>query len=147
MSQGRLDGSRVRPGWQQLLVTVTLGAVLVAALIGPALVSGPAGDADQRGDALAESTSPWNTADATYVQAMVWHSQQARQLASLVQRRTTRPELRRLARGTRTAQRHDVAKLTAWLRTHDATDSWDDAGTGPWGSPDFSEGRLPGAGR
>jgi uncharacterized protein (DUF305 family) len=103
---------RARPGWQQLQVAVLLAAVLVAAVIGVVLLSGLAGDAGApRGTPLAS----WNTADAAYVQAMLWHEQQAQELASLVQGRTTRLELLRLARSIRTARSSDVARMAAWL--------------------------------
>jgi len=50
---------------------------------------------------------------------MLWHQQQAQELASLVQGRTSRPELRRLALSIRTAQTSDVDRMTAWLRARD----------------------------
>ena len=50
---------------------------------------------------------------------MLWHQQQAQELASLVQGRTSRPELRRLALSIRTAQSSDVDRMTAWLRARD----------------------------
>ena len=59
---------------------------------------------------------------------MVWHHDQAREMAGLVVGRTTRPELRSLARSMDTAQSNDVARLTAWLRTHGQAGSWDVAG-------------------
>jgi uncharacterized protein (DUF305 family) len=70
-----------------------------------------------------------NTADSAYVQAVLWHQQQAQHLASLVEGRTTRPKLLRLALGIRTAQSSDVARMTAWLHTHhtaatDPADRW-----------------------
>ena len=51
--------------------------------------------------------------------AMLWHQEQAQELASLVQDRASRPELRRLARSIRTAQTSDVDRMTAWLRARD----------------------------
>jgi uncharacterized protein (DUF305 family) len=50
---------------------------------------------------------------------MLWHHQQAQELASLVQGRTARPELRRLARSIRTAQISNADRMTAWLRALD----------------------------
>jgi uncharacterized protein (DUF305 family) len=50
---------------------------------------------------------------------MLWHQQQAQELASLVQGRTARPELRRLALSIRTIQTSDVDRMTAWLRARD----------------------------
>jgi uncharacterized protein (DUF305 family) len=126
MSRHRLAGLRACPGWQQLLVAAALGAVLVAFMIGPALLSAdPGGDAGTRRGAPAALTGQWNAVDATYVQAMLWNHQQARKLASLVQGRTTRPELRHLAGTIRTAQSSHVAQMTAWLRARGSVSSED----------------------
>jgi uncharacterized protein (DUF305 family) len=46
---------------------------------------------------------------------MLWHHQQAHHMVSLIQGRTTRPELLRLAVGIGTAQSSDIAPMTAWL--------------------------------
>jgi uncharacterized protein (DUF305 family) len=80
------------------------------------LSRGPARDAGPPGSPPAAS---WNSTDRAYVLAMLWHQQQAQELASLVQGRTSRPELRRLALSIHTAQTSDVDRMTAWLRTRD----------------------------
>jgi uncharacterized protein (DUF305 family) len=113
MGRRRLAGWPARPGWLQPKVAVSLAALLVAAIIGAVLLSGPARDGGTPSSAPAAS---WNTTDTAYVQAMLWHQQQAQELASLVQGRTTRPELLRLALSIRTARTSDVARMTAWLR-------------------------------
>jgi uncharacterized protein (DUF305 family) len=112
MAPHRLAGSRTRPRSLQPQAAVALGTVLVAAITGAVLLSGSARDAAPRGAPAAS----WTTTDTAYVQAMLWHQQQAQELASLVQSRTTRPELLRLALRIRTAQSSDVARMTAWLR-------------------------------
>jgi uncharacterized protein (DUF305 family) len=117
MAQRRLAGSPARPGWPWPQLAVLFAVVLVAASIGAVLLSrGPARDAGPPGSPSAAS---WNSADRAYVLAMLWHQQQARELASLVQGRTSRPELRRLALSISTAQTSDVGRMTAWLRTRD----------------------------
>jgi uncharacterized protein (DUF305 family) len=74
---------------------VLLAVVLMAASIGAVLLSrDPARGVGPPGSPSAAS---WNSADRAYVLAMLWHQQQAQELASLVQGRTSRPELRRLA--------------------------------------------------
>ena len=119
MAQRRLAGSPAFPGWQRPQLTVSLAVVLVAASIGAVLLSrGPARDAGPTGGPAAAS---WNSTDRAYVLAMLWHQQQAQELASLVQGRTSRPELQRLALSIRTAQTSDVDRMTAWLRAHDPT--------------------------
>jgi DUF305 family protein family protein len=50
---------------------------------------------------------------------MLWHQEQAQELASLVQGRTSRPELQRLAISIHTTQNIDVAQMTAWFRARD----------------------------
>ena len=96
---------------------MSLAVVLVAASIGAMLLSrGPARDAGPTGGPAAAS---WNSTDRAYVLAMLWHQQQAQELASLVQGRTSRPELQRLALNIRTAQTSDVDQMTAWLRARD----------------------------
>jgi uncharacterized protein (DUF305 family) len=116
MAQRRLAGSPA-PGWQRPRLAVPLAVVLVAASIGAVLVSsGSAQDAKPPDSASAAS---WNSADRAYVLAMLWHHQQAQELASLVQGRTSRPELRHLALSIRTAQTSDADRMTAWLRARD----------------------------
>jgi uncharacterized protein (DUF305 family) len=117
MARRRLAGSPARPGWLQPQVAVSLATVLVVAIIGAVLLSDRARDAAP-GSAPAAS---WNTTDTAYVQAMRWHQQQARELAGLVQGRTTRPELLRLALSIRTVGTSDVAQMTAWLRARGPT--------------------------
>lgn len=90
---------------------MSLAAVAVATITGAVLLSGPARDAAPRGAPAAS----WNITDTAYAQAMLWH-QQGQELASLVQGRTTRPELLGLALSIRTARISDVARMTAWLQ-------------------------------
>jgi uncharacterized protein (DUF305 family) len=94
---------------------VALVVVLVAAVVGLVLLSGRPRDAGTPRRVPAASSAAWNPADTAYVRAMLWHQQQAHQLASLVQGRTTRPELLRLALGIPSAQSSDVARMTARL--------------------------------
>jgi uncharacterized protein (DUF305 family) len=105
------------PGWQRSQLALSLAVVLVAAGIGAALLS-----RDTARDAgLADSpfAASWNSADKAYVLALLWHQQQAQELASMVQGRTSRRELQRLAVSIHTAQNIDVAQMTAWLRARD----------------------------
>ena len=96
---------------------MSIAAVLVAASIGAVLLSrGPAQHAGSPGNPSAAS---WNSTDSAYVLAMLWHQQQAQELAGLVQGRTSRPELQRLALNLRTAQTSDVIWMTAWLGARD----------------------------
>jgi uncharacterized protein (DUF305 family) len=116
MAQRRLAGSPAL-GWQRPRLAVSLAVVLVAAGIGAGLLArDPARDA---GLADSPSAASWNSADKAYVLAMLWHQQQAQELASLVQGRTSRPELQRLAVSIHTAQNIDVAQMTAWFRARD----------------------------
>jgi uncharacterized protein (DUF305 family) len=116
MAQRRLAGSPA-PGWQRPQLAVSLAVVLVAAGIGAALLSRDT--ARDAGLADSPSAASWNIADKAYVLAMLWHQQQAQELASLVQGRTSRPELQRLAVSIHTAQNIDVAQMTAWFRARD----------------------------
>jgi uncharacterized protein (DUF305 family) len=96
---------------------VPLAVVLVAGgIVAVFLSSGLARDA---GPPTSPSAASWNSRDRAYVLAMLWHQQQALELASLVQGRTSRPELHRLALSIRTAQSSDVDRMTAWLRARD----------------------------
>jgi len=118
MAQRRVADSPPSPSWQRPQLAASLAVVLVAASIGAVLLSsGPARVAGPPGSPPAAS---WNSADRAYVLAMLWHQQQALELASLVQGRTSRPELRRLALSIRSAQTSDVDRMTAWLRARDS---------------------------
>ena len=108
---------------------MTFGVVLVTMTVGRVLVR-PARDADVHNGAP-PVPAPWNVADRSYVQAMLWHQDQAKEMAQLVQGRATRPELRRLARSMRAADSRAVAELRAWLRAHGGAVSLDDAGQPP----------------
>jgi uncharacterized protein (DUF305 family) len=133
MVRRRLDDSRAPLAWQLPLVAA-LGTALAAAMIGLVLLKGPVQDAGTWSSASGASTATWNAADVTYVQAMLWHQDQAREMARLVLGRATRPELRRLSRSMRAAQSNDVAHLTAWLRAHghgDFSDGPDHRPTAP----------------
>jgi uncharacterized protein (DUF305 family) len=128
MSRRRVAGVGTHAAWQQRLMAVTLSAVLVTVMVGLLTALGkPARDDGRHYDPQAGLPAPWSTADAAYVQAMLWHHQQARELANLVQGRTTRRELRGLAHSMHTARSDDIRQLTAWLRAHDVADSSDDA--------------------
>ena len=117
MAQRRLAGSPACPGWHWPRLAVSLAVGLAAASIGAVLLS--SGLARDAGDPGGPSATSWNSTDRAYVLAMLWHQQQGQQLASLVQGRTSRPELQRLALSIRTAQAGDVDRMTAWLRTRD----------------------------
>ena len=87
MAQRRLAGSPAFLGWQRPQLAASLAVVLVAASIGAVLLSsGPDRDAGPPGSPSATS---WNSTDRAYVLAMLWHQQQAQELASLVQGRTS----------------------------------------------------------
>ena len=116
MAQRRSAGSPTRPGWQQPQLAAPLAAVLVAVSIGIVVLADAARHA---GPPTSPSAVSWNSADKVYVLAMLWHQEQAQELASLVQGRTSRPELRRLALSIRTAETRDVARMMAWLRARD----------------------------
>jgi uncharacterized protein (DUF305 family) len=91
MSRGRLAGLATRRGWQ-LPSAVILGAVLVAVTIGAVLLPRHRDrEASTERGAPTATPAPWNTADAAYVWVMLWHQDQAREMANLVQARTTRP--------------------------------------------------------
>src|SRR5215211_7058134 len=114
MAQHRSAGSPARSGWQQPQLAIPLAVVLVAASIGVVvLLAGAARDA---GPATNPPAASWNSADRAYVLAMLWHQEQAQELAGLIQGRTSRPELERLALSLAAAQTSDVVRMTAWLR-------------------------------
>ncbi len=116
MAQHRLAGLPA-PGWPRPQLAVSLAVVLVAAGISAALLwRGTTRDA---GLADSPAAASWNSADTGYVLAMLWHQEQAQELASLVQGRTSRPELHRVAVSIHTAQTIDVAQMTAWFRARD----------------------------
>ena len=109
MAQRRLASSPARPGRQRPQLAVPLAVVLGAVgIVAVLLSSGPVRDAEPPSSPSAES---WNSRDRAYVLAMLWHQQQALELASLVQGRTSRPELRRLALSIRTTQTSDVDRI------------------------------------
>jgi uncharacterized protein (DUF305 family) len=118
MARRRLAGSPA-PGWQRSQLAVSLAVVLVAAAIGAALLSRDTARDAGLADSPSAASASWNSADKAYVLAMLWHQQQAQELASLVQGRTSRPELQRLAVSIHTAQNIDVAQMTAWFRARD----------------------------
>ena len=117
MAQHRSAGSPALPGWHQPQLAIPLAVVLVAASIGVVVLL--AGAARHAGPPATPPTAPWNRADRTYVLAMLWHQEQAQELAGLVQGRTSRPELERLALSIGTTRTSDVVRMTAWLRARD----------------------------
>ncbi|HET7519144.1 MAG TPA: DUF305 domain-containing protein [Actinomycetes bacterium] len=117
MAQRRSAGSPARSGWQQPQLAIPLAVVLVAASIGVVVLL--AGAARYGGPSSNPPAASWNSADRAYVLAMLWHQEQAQELAGLVQGRTSRPELERLAFRIGTAQTSDIVRMTAWLRARD----------------------------
>ena len=89
MAQRRSAGSPARPSWQPPQLAVSLAVLLVAAGIGVAALL--AGAARHAGPPTNPSAVSWNSTDRAYVLAMLWHQEQAQELASLVQGRTSRP--------------------------------------------------------
>jgi uncharacterized protein (DUF305 family) len=96
---------------------VSLAVVLVVASIAAVLLSG--GSARNAGPPGSTPAASWNSPDRSYVLAMLWHQQQAQELAGLVQGRTSRAELQRLALSIRTPRSADTARMTVWLRARD----------------------------
>jgi uncharacterized protein (DUF305 family) len=117
MAQRRLAGSPARPGWQQPHLAVALAVVLVVASIGAVLLSG--GSARDARPPASTPAASWNGTDRAYVLAMLWHEQQAQELAGLVQGRTSRAALQRLALSLRTARSTDITWMTTWLWARD----------------------------
>jgi uncharacterized protein (DUF305 family) len=130
MSRHRLAAVATRAA-RQPLTAVALGSVLVTVIVGLVLLAGRAHDVDVHREVRAVPPAPSSVADVDYMQAMLWHQEQAREMARLVPGRTTRPELRRLARSMLTAQPSDLALTTAWLRAHRVADSSSDARNRP----------------
>ena len=127
----RLRPSRppARPGWPHLLL-------LVVALGGLLLWAGRSLDAASPPSAAGSTRAidQWNPADTAFVQAVVLHRRQGLQMANLVQGRTARPELLRLARRIQLAQDPEMAQLTARLRDRGPS-------VAPGGVSDVSGGR------
>jgi uncharacterized protein (DUF305 family) len=103
---------QVRLGWPHFILAVALGGLLLSAgwswdAASPCSSGRPAAAIDQ-----------WNPADMAFMQAMLLHRKQALQITSLVQGRTARPELLRLARRIQLAQDGEVAQTAALLRDH-----------------------------
>ena len=121
-----------RPPWQPSLRTVVRGGLLVTVMVGLVLLlAGSPTDLATDRDALAAPPPPWTTADAAYVQAMLWHQEQGREMAGLVDGRTTRRELRRLARSMLSSGSSDAGQLVAWLHAHGVAEPLEDTGHRP----------------
>src|SRR5215207_876513 len=75
---------------------------------------------NQGGQDQEQSTAPAeaapNDADVTFTQNMIPHHQQAIEMAKLVDSRTDRPELHKLADSIVSSQREEITQLQGWLR-------------------------------
>ena len=101
---------QARLGWPHFMLAVALGGLLLSA--------GRSWDAasPSSGGPPAAAIDQWNPADTAFMQAMLLHRKQALQMTSLVQGRTARPELLRLARRIQLTQNSEVAQTAALLR-------------------------------
>jgi uncharacterized protein (DUF305 family) len=69
-----------------------------------------------------------NSADVAFVQGMVPHHQQAIEMAGLIDGRTDRPELTKLAEDVRATQSAEVSRMQGWLQA--------------WGKPSSGMGEM-----
>ena len=69
-----------------------------------------------------------NQADVAFVQGMVPHHQQAIEMAGLIDGRTDRPELTKLAKDVTTTQSAEVSRMQGWLQA--------------WGKPSSGMGEM-----
>lgn len=67
----------------------------------------------------------YSTMDASFVRMMIPHHAQAVQIAALAPSRTGNPQILGLAGRIRAAQPPEIARLRAWLQSHDLTESDD----------------------
>jgi uncharacterized protein (DUF305 family) len=70
---------------------------------------------DDKGSESRSAAPTPNDADVTFVQNMIPHHEQAIRIAKLVDSRTERAELRKLAGDIQRTQAPEIAKLRAWL--------------------------------
>ena len=97
---------------------------LVVAAMGLLAACGKAADKDSGEPA---SSQP-NPADVAFVQGMIPHHQQAIEMAGLIDGRTHRPELTKLAKDVTTTQSAEVSKMQGWLQA--------------WGKPSSGMGEM-----
>ncbi len=64
----------------------------------------------------APANPPPNQADVAFVQGMIPHHQQAIEMAGLIDGRTDRPELTKLAKDVTTTQGAEISRMQGWLR-------------------------------
>ncbi|HEX8859602.1 MAG TPA: DUF305 domain-containing protein [Actinomycetes bacterium] len=69
-----------------------------------------------------------NQADVAFVQGMIPHHQQAIEMAGLIDGRTDRPELAKLAKDVTTTQSVEVSRMQGWLQA--------------WGKPSSDMGEM-----
>ena len=86
-------------------------AVAVAAM---ALLAACGQTADK--DAQAPAAPQPNQADVTFAQSMIPHHQQAIEMAELIDGRTDRPELAKLAKDVSATQSAEVSQMQGWLQ-------------------------------
>ena len=88
---------------------------------------GKATDNNSGQPANSQSDQP-NQADVAFVQGMIPHHQQAIEMAGLIDGRTDRPELAKLANDVNTTQSAEVSKMQGWLQA--------------WGKPSSGMGEM-----
>jgi uncharacterized protein (DUF305 family) len=89
---------------RRVALTVTATALLAAC-----------GKAADNNSAAPANPQP-NQADVAFVQGMIPHHQQAIEMAGLIDGRTDRPELTKLAKEVTTTQSAEISRMQGWLR-------------------------------
>jgi uncharacterized protein (DUF305 family) len=79
-----------------------------------------------------------NAADVAFVQNMIPHHQQAIEMAELVDARTDRPELTKLAGDITASQGAEISKMQGWLQ------AWGKSGHSMDSMPGGDHGAMPG---
>jgi uncharacterized protein (DUF305 family) len=99
--------------------TLALLAALILAGCGPAgsEAGEPAGHGGPATAAVAGSDRPFNPTDVMFLQMMVPHHEQGRQIAALAKQRLVRPELAMLAAAIESTQATEIAKMVGWLKS------------------------------
>jgi uncharacterized protein (DUF305 family) len=104
------------PGWFHQEMTSTMRSVLLALSAAVLLVGCSPGAASEP---AANQVATFNDADVRFLQEMIPHHRQAIELATLVDGRTRRPELAKLATDIAAAQAAEIQVMGRWLTRWD----------------------------
>lgn len=134
-----INGPKQRVGAVVLTGLITLGALSACTINLPGNGGMGGNNMMNNNDSGTKTTTEFGTVDIMFAQMMIPHHEQAIEMSTLAETRTTNPEVLALAKQIKAAQTPEIAQMTGWLAASGSSEMGADHDMGQMGMLDDTQ--------